>query len=161
MLMLDGVTHISDTKYGWRNRKSSFPRAHTALLSPVPIPLFPRLVPTVSGLWLSISLTADQGPLCTGVTRYCSSQLFSINKRTKRSPCLLPTHGLPLRSPIFSLNPAWLVLDAFPLLAALLVALSPEPWAQGSSLTLLSFTVTGLPQVCCDSVSPVFPLLHS
>lgn len=158
MLMLDGVTHISDTKCSWRNRKSSFPRAHTALLSPVPTPLFPA----VSGLWLSISLTADQGPLCPGVMRYCSSsQLFSINKRRKRSPCLLPTHGLPLGSPVCSLNPAWPILDAFPLLAALLLALSPEPWAHGSSLTPLSFTVTGLPQVCCDSVPPVFPLLHS
>lgn len=108
-----------------------------------------------SGLWIGISLTADQGPLCTGAMRYCSSsQLLYINRR-RRSLSLSAPNPRPVSwKSNFQFKSSMANSRCLSTSCSLAARLASRALSAGIVFdSLLSFTVTGLPQ-CAATQCP-------
>lgn len=130
---------------GTENDHCPGPALSRCHLSSSPLPSASSLQPPACASASSSPQTRDLPALVRWDTDFLFSYFISTREGGDLSLCLLPTHGLSLGSPTFSLNPARPIPDVFPLLAASLLALGPQPCAQGSSLTLC-FHLLWLPQ---------------
>lgn len=136
---------IQSAAEGTENHHCPGPTLPCCHLSPFPSSLASSLQTPACGSASPSPQTRDHSALVWWDTAVLLSYFLSTREGRDLPVCSQPMACL-LEVHFFSLNPAWPILDAFPLLAALLLALSLEPCVQGSSLTPLSFTVTGLPQ---------------